>query len=207
MLNLLPRDTVFYDLFEGLAAHAVSTAQHLRRMAQEFPQVSGVIDLIRKEEHDADDLAHRALERLDQTFITPFDREDIHALIGQLDTIVDYIDALAKRVALYHVRAIEPAFLKLSEVLVEATVALSRAVKHLRKTRKLSELQAELIEVHRLENLGDDIHHAAISKLFEGASDALEVLKWKELLDYIENAIDGCEDVTNTLERIVLKNG
>jgi uncharacterized protein Yka (UPF0111/DUF47 family) len=207
MFNLLPKDTVFFDLFEGLSERAISTAEHIQRLAQEFPNMDTHIQRIRTEEHDADDLAHKALERLDSTFITPFDREDIHTLVGELDTIIDDVDALAKRLTLYRVTSMEPAFVKQTDVLVLSTKAVNEAVHRLRKSRKLNDLQDMLIEVHRLENVGDDNHHAAISALFDGTHDPLHVIKWKELYDYLENAIDGCEDVTHTLERIVLKNG
>jgi uncharacterized protein len=207
MFNLLPKDTVFFDLFEKLSSHAVSSAEHLRRLAKNFPHCTDEIQRIRQEEHESDDLAHAALNRLDQTFITPFDREDIHELVGGLDDIVDNIDALAKRFTIFHVDHMGSVFQKQTDVLVESTVALSKAVHQLRKSRKLSELSPMLIEIHRLENIGDDNNHAALSKLFEGATSPLEVMKWKELHDRIEEAIDGCEDVGNTLERIVLKNG
>jgi predicted phosphate transport protein (TIGR00153 family) len=208
MFNLLPKDTVFFDLFEGLARHAVSSAEHLRRMAKNYPDGSDDhVQRIRDEEHAADGLAHQALERLDRTFITPFDREDIHELVGGLDDIIDNIDALAKRFALFHVDAMEADFQKQADVLVEATIELSDAVHRLRKSRKLSELSDKLIAIHHSESVGDDNHHAAMSRLFEGKTDALHVLKWKELYDLIEDAIDNCEDVGNTLERIVLKNG
>src|ERR1041385_6640846 len=112
MFNLLPKDTVFFNLFEGLAKHAVLCAEHLRTLARQFPEIAAPLQKIREEEHAADELAHSALERLDRTFITPFDREDIHTLIGELDDIVDTIDALAKRFALYHISSIDPTFLK-----------------------------------------------------------------------------------------------
>jgi uncharacterized protein len=207
MINLLPKDTVFYDLFEKISTHVVSVSEHLRRLAKDFPNSAAHIQAIRQEEHEADELAHAALERLDRTFITPFDREDIHMLVGGLDDIVDTIDALAKRFPLYHVRTMEPSFVKQTDTLVSAAVALSEAVHRLRKSRKLSELSDRLIEIHRLENVGDDENHAAMSHLFSGAMEPLTVMKWKELYEMIEGAIDGCEDVGNTLERIVLKNG
>jgi uncharacterized protein len=207
MFNLLPKDTVFYDLFEGLAEHAVSCAGHLHALAQNFPNISEQIARIRQEEHDADQLTHQALDRLDRTFITPFDREDIHALVGELDSIVDNINALAKRLSSYHVKSLEPAFLKQAEILVQATIALAQAVKLLRTTRKLTDLQAKIMEVHRLENVGDDNPRASRSKLFEPGTDPLHLVKWKEFFTYMESAIDGCEDATNVIERIVLKNG
>lgn len=207
MFNLLPRDTVFFDLFEKLADHVVSTANHLRGLAHDFPEIDRHTQLIREEEHAADKLAHDALDRLDRTFITPFDREDIHALVGGLDDIIDAVDALAKRFKLYHIKQMAPEFQKQTQTLVEATVALRDAVHKLRKSRKLHDLQDRLIQIHHMENQGDDTNHAALSRLFSGEVDTLEVIKWKNVFDLIEEAIDGCEDAGNTVERIVLKNG
>jgi hypothetical protein len=207
MINLLPRDTVFFDLFEGLALHAISCAEHLRILARHFPELEKEVVRIRQDEHEADDLMHKALERLDKTFITPFDREDIHELVNGIDDIIDTIDALAKRFKIYHVDAIPSLFKQQTDVLVQATVALSDAVHRLRKSRKLSELKDVLIEIHRLESVGDDLNHAAISQLFEGSTPPLEVMKWTMIFAFVEEAIDGCEDVGNILERIVLKNG
>src|SRR5438874_5743208 len=140
MFNLLPKDTVFFDLFEGLAQHGVSCATHLQSLARQFPDITAPLQKIREEEHAADDLAHTALERLDRTFITPFDREDIHTLIGELDDIIDTIDALAKRVPLFHVKQMEQGFVQQTDLLVEATKVVAAAVGRLRRGRKLSEL-------------------------------------------------------------------
>jgi len=207
MINLLPKDTVFYDLFEDIVRNVVVAAENLKHLASHFPDGFHDIQLIRNAEHQADDLAHQALDRLDRTFITPFDREDIHELVGGLDDIVDTIDALAKRFPLYHVKGMQPPFLKQCDVLVQATKAVSDAVHKLRKARSLAELSEKLIEIHHHESVGDDNHHAAVSELYNGQTDALEVMKWKEFYEMIEQAIDGCEDVGNTMERIVLKNG
>src|SRR5690606_38290211 len=148
------------------ASHVVSVSNHLREAAQKFPDIEHAVQRIRKEEGEADEMAHRALDRLDRTFITPFDREDIHTLVGELDDIVDVVDAIAKRFHLYHITAIEPSFVKQTDVLVRAAVALREAVHRLRKSRKLSELSDKLIEVHHLENEGDDNNHAAVSRLY-----------------------------------------
>src|SRR4051812_3945411 len=207
MINLLPKDTVFFDLFEGIAGRVVGSAESLRKLARSFPDTTLELAQIRSAEHEADNLAHQALDRLDRTFITPFDREDIHDLIGELDDIIDGVDALAKRFPLFHVERMDPTFERQTEVLVQATVVLSDAVHRLRKSRKLSDLIDALIDIHNKESIGDDNHHAAMSHLFSGNVPPLEVMKWKELFDLIEEAIDGCEDVGNTLERIVLKNG
>src|SRR5947209_8499456 len=147
MFNLLPKDTVFFDLFEGLGKFGIEAAKHLKQLAIHFPSIAADTQKIRQAEHDADTLAHSALDRLDRTFITPFDREDIHLLVKELDDIVDNVDALAKRFTLYHVDAMEPMFLKQCDVLIEATTVLSGAVAMLRKTLKLSDLSEKLIEV------------------------------------------------------------
>src|SRR5688500_1338375 len=161
MFNLLPKDTVFFDLFEEIARHIVSCAEHLRKLTKKFPDITEEIQFIRDEEHAADQLAHTALDRLDRTFITPFDREDIHTLVGEMDDIVDDIDALAKRIPLFHVQRIEPYFQQQADLLVQATQVTSDAVHQLRRTRKLSELSQRLIQIHHLESQGDDNHHAA----------------------------------------------
>ena len=116
MFNLMPRDTVFYDLFEGMSRHAVKSAEYLRQLAKNFPNIETPLQRIREEEHAADQLAHQALDRLDRTFITPFDREDIHDLIGELDDIIDGVDALAKRFPLFHVERMDPTFERQTEV-------------------------------------------------------------------------------------------
>src|SRR6266705_428436 len=127
MFNLLPKDTVFFDLFEGMGRLAIEAAKRLKDLAQHFPQIADDIQRIRQAEHSADELAHTALDRLDRTFITPFDREDIHQLVNELDNVVDMVDALAKRFTLYNVKSMEPLFIKQCEVLVRATTTLSEA--------------------------------------------------------------------------------
>lgn len=211
MFNLLPRDTKFFDLFDSLSDHVVAAAEALRSMAHSFPHVDKQIQQIRDLEHAADSLAHTALDRLDRTFITPFDREDIHALVGELDDIVDSIDFLSKRFTLYHFTEIEDDFKRQTDVLVRAVAALNSAVHRLRTSRKLADYQPDLKAIGKLEKEGDDNNHAAVSRLFTTDNGShlnpIEVMKWKEFYDRIETAIDGCEDVGNTIERIVLKNG
>src|SRR4051812_10179655 len=174
MFNLMPRDTVFFDLFEQMSLHAVKSAEHLRQLARDFPNVQTPIQKIREEEHAADQLAHQALDRLDRTFITPFDREDIHTLVGELDDIIDGVDALAKRFPLFHIKEMESGFERQTQVLVEATLVLSDAVHRLRKGHKLTDLSDALIAIHAKESIGDDNHHAAMSRLFSGETAPLE---------------------------------
>src|SRR5438552_8339908 len=137
MFNLLPKDTVFFDLFENLVQHVVASAKPLQKLVVDFPKIAASLQMIRNEEHAADNLCHAALDRLDRTFITPFDREDIHTLVGNLDDIVDAIDALVKRMPLFHVKSVPSGFVKQTEVLLAASRAVDEAVTRLRKSCKL----------------------------------------------------------------------
>src|SRR5277367_4666905 len=169
MFRFLNKDVVFFDLFEGLAAHMVCSAGLLHALALGFPNIQAEMLKIREEEHQADELAHQALERLDRSTFTPFARGDIHTLVGELDTVVDNINALAKRVGMYHVKTMEPAFIKQTTVLLQATTVLRDAVYMLRSGKGLADIHEKLVEVHRLENLGDDNHLAAVSNLYDGS--------------------------------------
>jgi predicted phosphate transport protein (TIGR00153 family) len=207
MINLLPRDTAFFDLFEDLTEHVIQAAGELRSLAHEFPNTNRQVERIRDLEHAADAITHTALERLDRTFITPFDREDIHRLVEELDDIVDSIDFLAKRFALYKFKQIEDDFKKQTDVLYRAVGTLKNCVQRLRRSRKLIEFTPDLKAIGQLEKEGDANNHAAVARMFsDPAANPIEVMKWKEFYDRIETAIDGCEDVGNTLESIVLKN-
>ena len=205
MLHFFQTDATFYDLFDELATHVGSSAEHLRKLAAGFPASQQEIPRIHDEEQVVKGANHRVIEHLAHSFRPPIDAEDVHALSATLGEVVDTIDALAKRFPTYRIDAVEPHFVKQTEVLAEAAVRVNEAVHRLRTSHKLSDLSPTLIDIHRLENVGDDNHHAALAKLFEGASDPLYVMKWKELLTMVEHAIDRCEDVGNILERIVLK--
>ncbi|MFT3784795.1 MAG: DUF47 family protein [Tepidisphaeraceae bacterium] len=203
---LMPKDTAFFDMFEKMSGYVVEAANSLSELCERYPNAD-VLKTIRDTEHRADKLAHEVLARLDQAFITPFDREDIYQLVDRMDDVIDDIDALAKRFTIFHVDKIPAPFLAQTSVLQKAAVSLDSAVRKLRDGLKLSQFQKELIDVHDCESKADDTHHDVMSELFSGRVEMLEVVRWKELYDYIEHAIDGCEDVGNTLEHIALKNG
>ena len=204
-MNIFIKDTGFFDLFDQMGTHIVSSAHSLRALAKGFPRSRDEARHIHDEEHEADDVSHQVLVRLDHTFLPPIDREDVHALTSGLDDIIDFIDDVARRFDLYHVEAVETGFVAQTDVLVQAATAVNDAVHRLRHSRRLNDLGPTLIEIHRQESLGDDNHHAALARLFDGTADVLYVIKWKELHTLIEQAIDACEDVGNVLERIVLK--
>jgi uncharacterized protein len=205
MLHIFNKEVVFFDLFDESATHVVSCAEQPQRLATGYPQSASEVQRIHAQEEKADEVAHRVTKSLNHTFIPPIDAQDVHALSGALDDTVDRIDAAAKRLGTYDIDAMEPIFVTQAGVLVQAAAAVSDAVHRLRHSRKLSDLGPTPVEIHRLEGVGDDYHHAAISFLFSGRCEPLYVLKWMEIHKLIEQAIDACEDEGNVLERIVLK--
>lgn len=206
MFSIIPRDTGFYKLFEEAGEILVRASQTYARLTKDYGQHKEYVDQIRQLEHAGDEVSHRTLDKLDTTFITPFDREDIQALMRQIDDVIDLIDAASKRLALY--RIVEPTtwLIKQAEVLLEACQAVGQALAKLRHLKKARALHEHLVEIHRLENVGDDNNHAAVAELYHSGADPILAMKWKEIYDLTEAAIDACEDIANIIQGIVLKN-
>jgi uncharacterized protein len=206
VFHLMPRDTKFFDFFEKASSVMVKAAEAYAEMGRDYSKKEDLVHQIRHLEHDGDAVTHETLDKLDKTFITPFDREDIQRLIVQMDDVVDEIDAASKRLVLYRVEAPTPWFVKQTEVLLRACQLLAETLPRLRNLKQATQLHEQLVEIHRLENLGDDNNHAAVADLYNHATDAILAMKWKEIYDITERAIDTCEDVANTIEAIALKN-
>ena len=203
-MRLLPKTENFYELFSEIAHRLSGSAVLLHRLFEDPANRSSYVAQIKRLEHEADYLTHDVILRIDKTFVTPFDREDIHALVSELDDVVDLIDGTARRAEIFNITTVCKPAVVLSEVIVRAATAVEEAVRGM-KDAKL--VKSNALELKRLEEEGDAIYHEAMGALFADTADPIEVIKWKELYDMIEGAIDGCEDVGNTLERIVLKNG
>lgn len=207
MLSLIPRDRRFFDLFEQAAGLLVRAAQAYVDLLREYPQRERWIAVIRQIEHEGDEITHRTLAKLDTTFITPFDREDIYSLMKLMDDVIDEIDAASKRLVLYQIDRPTAALGKLTDVLLRATQCVAAAVGELRNhNKKHDSLRMHLVEIHAMENAGDDINHAAAAELYATSTNPIEAMKWKEIYDLTERAIDRCEDVANTIDAIILKN-
>jgi predicted phosphate transport protein (TIGR00153 family) len=202
-VRLLPRDEQFYDLFSELAKRVTGAARLITKLFEDPAHLDRYASEIKTLEHEADSLTHEVTMRINKSFITPFDREDIHMLASRLDDVIDLIDGTARRAQMFHIRQVrEPARL-LCDVLSRAAVAMESAVEGMKKSKVVAERARE---IKRLEEEGDALYHEAVGSLFSGTPDALEVIKWKELFDTLERALDQCEDVANTLEGISLKN-
>jgi predicted phosphate transport protein (TIGR00153 family) len=187
----------------------VESAAAFARLAQDFSRLEAESRTLDEIEHHADGITHELANRVDMMFVTPFDKEDISHLSGILDDIVDYLEAAVSRMGLYRVGAPPSALLPLSELIVEISGLLARAVKGLRKIRQREELRALFVEIHRVENDSDTVYRQALSHLYElpepTPTALLEVMKWKEILDRLELSIDRCEDAANAVESILVK--
>jgi hypothetical protein len=204
MFRLLPKEEKYFDLFNRMAAHITECALLLKKLFDDFSHHAEYADQIKIVEHQCDEITHEIIRRLNQTFITPIDREDIHALASELDDIVDYIEYTARRIVLYRVEQPTEHARQLTAVLVRIVTSLENAVAGLNGGN--GRVIQECINIHGLENEGDAIHHAAVETLFTEEKDPIKIIKWKELYETLERSIDKCEDVANVLEAIVLKN-
>jgi uncharacterized protein len=206
VFSIVPRNMAFFDLFEKASVVIVSAAEAYSALAQDYEHRTEHVARIRQAEHDGDEIAHRTFDHLDQSFITPFDREDIETLMVRMDDVIDEIDAAAKRLTLYKIPAPTAAFIKQTEVLLKACRLTGEAVSRLRNIKKPNGLHDLLVEIHFLENVGDEQNHAALAELFDNGGDPLLVMKWKEIYDLTERAIDRCEDIANIIRGIMLKH-
>jgi hypothetical protein len=204
--RFLPRDEDFFGLFERHAALTVEGAREMQRLVQGGQNVRVLAVRIKEIEHETDVITHACVERLHKTFITPFDRDDIHRLITRMDDVMDYIESAAAAVMLYELADMTVPARELADVLLRSTEAVAIAVAGLKTVKHSDVILKACIEVNRLENEGDEILRNALAGLFREAKDPLLVLKWKEVYEALENATDRCEDVANIIEGVVLEH-
>ena len=205
MVRILPRQEKFFDLFGEQAGVLHEAAQVLLRMLEGADHdVRDMADEIKKLEHRGDTMTHDIIRRLNQTFITPLDREDIHELSSRLDDVLDLIDAVATRMVLFKIHESRPAGIELARILKRATAELLASVPHiLEKGEKILDYCQE---IKRLEHESDTVSRSAIAQLFEEERDPITLIKWKEIYEVLEAAVDKAEDVSDILETIVLKS-
>jgi predicted phosphate transport protein (TIGR00153 family) len=201
--RLIPKEEKFYDDFAALADQIRYGARLLESMLAPDKPIWDKADEIKEIEHKCDFLTHEVIQRLNRTFVTPLDREDIHTLARTLDDVMDAIDASASIVRLYHIDSVRPGARELAHIILDSTEQLTRAMKALENRKGVAECA---VEINRLENEADRAHQAAVQALFQEEHDAILIMKWKEILDYLEQATDRCEDVANVLEGVVVKH-
>ena len=199
----MPKDREFFDLFEEAASNCVRCADLLDQMLRNYPEQKDLARDILICEQDGDRITHDIINRLNSTFVTPIDREDIIQLASALDDIVDLTEEVADYLGLYKIDAPMEQSQRLAHILLQATRQIAEAMPRLRDFKNLDHYT---IEIHRLENDGDRIVREAIASLFEGGIDPMVVIRWKDLFERLEEAIDACESVANVLQSIVIKN-
>ena len=202
--RLIPREEKFYDDFRLMADQLRKGARLLEQMLATDPPVADKAFEIKEVEHQCDFLTHEIIQRLNKTFVTPIDREDIHELARTLDDVMDAIDNAAALLPLYKIDKIRGGARELTRVIVQQCDEIRVAVEALEQRKGVLD---RAIEINRLENEADRIHKAAIGKLFDDETNPIVVMKWKEIFDLLEEATDACEDVANLLENVVVKHG
>ena len=202
-IRLIPREERFFDLFVEDAANVLSAARHLEEMLRTYDNVEQRAKELFAMEHHGDEISHSIGRRLNTTFVTPFDREDIVGLISGLDDILDLIEEVADTFILYQVNAPTPASLQQARIIVKQCEAIHEALQRL---RSFDGLEKYWTEINRLENEGDRIARAAVAGLFSEKTRATDIIKWKDIYGLLEATIDKCEDVADILEKIVVKH-
>jgi predicted phosphate transport protein (TIGR00153 family) len=201
--SLLPRDRTFFDLFIEAGKNSVNAARLLDRMLDQWPDDGGLSRQIVEAENEGDRITHEIIKRLNSTFVTPIDREDIYGLATQMDDIVDFTEEAADFLGLYQIEAPMEQAGALTKVLVAACEQLAMGLENL---RDFKDLDKYWIEIHRLENEGDRISRDAVASLFSNGVDPMVVIRWKDIFAVLENAIDATETAAQILEGIVIKN-
>lgn len=202
--RLIPREEKFYSDFQALAVELHRGAKLLEAMLAPDRPLWDKADAIKDVEHKCDSITHDLIQRLNRTFVTPLDREDIHELARSLDDVMDAIDAAAAVVRLYRLESVRYGARELAQIITAATDEIRPALEALEQHKGLI---THAVEINRLENEADRIHQEAVSRLFDDERDPIMVIKWKETLDFLEAATDRCEDVANVLEGVMVKHG
>jgi predicted phosphate transport protein (TIGR00153 family) len=202
-LRITPHDHTFFELFEKLALKVKEGADEFLLVLKDYTDLDRRIGKILDIEHQGDELTHEIIKRVNTSFVTPFDREDIHQLVSSLDDVLDHIEAAAEYLQLHKIEQPIPQMISLTETLAAAASETALAMPHL---ENMKDLEAYWIEINRLENEGDRFYRRTIAELFSGDYKAMDVLKFKEIIEQIEGAIDRLEDVANVIESIYLKH-
>jgi hypothetical protein len=203
--RLIPREEKFYDDFQALAEQIGVGARLLEEMLAPEHPIWDKAEEIKEVEHKCDFLTHEIIQRLNRTFVTPLDREDIHALARSLDDVMDAIDAAATMVRLYRLDKVRYGARELAKIITTSAEEVRGALRALEQ--KKGGVVVHAVEINRLENEADRLHQGAVMQLFDEERDPILVMKWKEALDSLEGATDRCEDVANVLEGVVVKHG
>ncbi len=205
---LVPKEEKFFEMLNEQAKNALEGAQELKNFVDKYEKLErserkSKAQLIKNIEHKGDEITHSILEKLDTTFITPIDKEDIHQMAVLLDDIIDLINVVTLRFVLLGIERIDNHIIKLVDIIHSAVVELNKSILDLRKLKNMRE---HYVKIHSLENEADDIYHEALSELFHFYKNSIDIIKYKDIYELLEDITDKCEDVTNVIESIVVKH-
>jgi len=203
--NFLPKDFNFFELFEQQVGYAVDAAVYFKELVSKGTFDETKLQKMHDLEHNGDEVTHNILDRLNKTFITPFDREDIHALAKELDDIIDMIYTILNRLKVYKITGVDKNLVEFASVIEDSVRAVARAVKGMRDMKHFKTVAEACVEVNRLENLGDSMRDAMLEALFETEKDPISLIKWKEIYQDAETVLDICEDVAHVVQSILVK--
>ena len=203
--SFLPIESNFFNLFEKQADYAVEAAGYFKELVSKGTFDEPSLKKMHDVEHDGDEVTHEILDRLNKTFITPFDREDIHALAKELDDIIDMLYTIVNRLRVYRISGVNKNLVEFAAVIDDSTRAVYRAVKGLRNSKDSKIVAEACVEVNRLENVGDAMRDAMLADLFDTMKDPISLIKWKEIYQDAETVLDICEDVAHVVQSILVK--
>lgn len=203
--NFLPKEVDFFSLFEKQVAYAVESAAFFKDLVSRNSIDEKSLENMHRLEHDSDEVTHEIFERLNKTFITPFDREDIHALAKEIDDIVDMLYTIVNRLIVYRIDRADENLMKFAVVIHDSARAVECAVKGMRNIKNLKSISESCVEVNRLENVGDTMRDEMLAKLFENEKDPIALVKWKDIYQDAETVLDICEDVAHIVQNILVK--
>ena len=206
MFGLKKKEEVFFDMFIETIEKGVEAGDRLNALMEDYTDITAKIENLKKIEDECDSKVHKIMRTLNNSFITPFDREDIYYITKELDNIVDTIEEAANRFLIFNVKEVREDALIMSKLIVDSMNELKKLFCELKNMKKSKTLREHIIEVNRIEDEGDVVFRQAMEKLFTEETSVIEVIKWKEIYEFLENSMDACENVANTLEGVVMKN-
>lgn len=203
--RLIPQEYAFFDNFDKAAEHAVTAARLMLKLTENYHDADPIARELNEVEHACDDVAHTTMEQLNKTFVTPLDREDIHAIILRIDDVVDLTNAAAGRMAFFGIERPTPFAINMAKQILRGSEKLADAVRGMRSAKNYDQVLRDCIAIHEVENASDDILHDALAHLFANQKDVIMVIKWKDIYETMEAVTDRLEDVANVMQGVIVK--
>ncbi len=200
------RESIFFVMFKDFANSLVKMGEDFAAIINDYSNIERSVAALKMTESECDVKCHDILKELNESFVTPFDREDIFAIANQMDDLADYMEDIASKFTIYEVKALRDDAVEMGNVIADAVKQVKLLFDVLPNPKKIEESRAAIVEINRLENIGDAVFRRALNKLFNGESDPIEIIKWKDLYEGLEDTLDACESLANTVRGVMVKN-